>query len=99
MNLWRSVAGSLEIALTTADPEGLFCMLTDAGITLEKFRQTDMLTYTVTIVRQDYRKTVLLCKKHGACLHIQKKNGLYWFLKKQVFRPLFGGSMLLLFLI
>ena len=99
MNLWRSVAGSMEIELTTADPEGLFCMLTDAGITLEKFRQTDMLTYTVTIVRQDYRKTVLLCKKHGASLHIQKKNGLYWFLKKQIYRPLFWGSMLLLFLI
>jgi len=99
MNLWRSVAGSVEAELTTADPEGIFEILTDAGITLEKLQQTDVLTYGFSVSRKDCRKTAEICKKRGDSLSVQKKTGLYWYLKKQMNRPMFYGGILLLLLI
>ena len=99
MNLWRSAAGFLEVELTTADPEGSFGMLTDAGIALEKFQQTDLLTYRFTIARKDYKQTAELCRRRGWSLDIRKKSGLYWVLKRQLNRPLLYGAFLLLILI
>ena len=99
MNIWHSVGGMVEAELTTADPEGIFAGLTAIGISMEQFRQTGVLTYGFSVSRGDYRKAAAFCEKRGETLHIRKRTGLYWKLKKQLKRPALYGGMLLLALI
>lgn len=99
MNIWRSVGGTVEVELTTADPEGIFTGLTELGISMEQFQQTGVLAYAFSLARRDYRKAAALCEKRGASLLIRKRTGLYWHIKKQLKRPAMYGGMFLLVLV
>ena len=82
MNMWRSVAGTMELELTTANPEGIIAGFSDMGIAVKQFRQIGVLTYAFSCDRKDYKKAAVLCKKKGDTLRVCRRKGLYWSINK-----------------
>ena len=99
MDIWRSFGGTVTVELTTADPERFFGDLTEQGVVLKEFRQTGIVTYVFSLSRADYIKAAALCEKRGEQQRIRNRHGLYWHIRKQLKRPVFYGSLLLLALV
>lgn len=99
MNMWRSVAGTMELELTTANPEGIIAGFSDMGIAVKQFRQIGVLTYAFSCDRKDYKKAAVLCKKKGDTLRVCRRKGLYWSINRVFSQPAFFGGVLILLLV
>jgi hypothetical protein len=87
MDIWKSLAGMVEVEAVSADLAGLLSLLPYSGIEVEEAVYHDPLTATFRIRRRDYRKLRRLCEKRGEGLRLLGKNGLYWVLKSLLVRP------------
>lgn len=97
MDLWRSLAGMMDVELTSAEPEAALEAINSAGIPLFHVQQDSPLTYRFYMFRKDYAYIARLCEKRGERLRIRRRQGIYWTVKGLLRRPvlLLGGGLLL----
>lgn len=97
MDFWSSVAGMVEVELTSAAPESTLEAISSGNVEIRNLQKLSDLTYTFCISRGNCKTVKETCKKRGDVLKIRRRVGLYWAVKKALSRPLLlmGGSFLL----
>ena len=60
MSLWKSLAGMVQIRLTSADPEGALAQIARAGISIFDVEKTDDLTWQFTVSQTDGKKIQII---------------------------------------
>lgn len=98
MNIWQSIAGCLEIRITSADVPGILENLANAGIRVHRIQFQDDLTVTVIIGRSAYPFLKTHAEKRGDHLEIIRKKGLYWYLPAAKKRPVLLTGLVLFLL-
>lgn len=93
--MWRSLAGSLDAMLISADISGALNSITNAGITLIDTKILDDLTVIITFKRSDFQCIRQLCLRRGEQLKLQRWHGIYWTIKGLLKRPLLIFGMAL----
>ena len=76
MTLWKSIAGTVEVELTAAEPERALSAISQAGIALFGVRHEKDLTCSFAVRRRDYTRLAVLCQKNGQSLAIVRKQGI-----------------------
>ena len=98
MNLWRSLAGMVEVEITCADPENLLNKLNVEKIPVFHICRIDDLTLSVQIERIHFEKLQNLLNLLGAKHILKARSGLYWSMKAMSKRPLFLAGLICFFL-
>ena len=98
MNLFDSVAGMVQVELTSADTGSALAAVSAVGIPVFHTEQASELTVLFRIRRSDFRKLWLLASKRGDTLSVRRRLGLYWSCKRLLKRPVLVGGMLFLLL-
>lgn len=88
MGIFRSLAGMVEVELTSANPTGALRNISAAGIHLYGVSQIGDLTLQFEILRKDFVKLRGLTEKRGETLCLKRRKGLYWSGKRLLNRPL-----------
>jgi len=65
MSLWKSLAGMVQIRLTSADPEGALAQIARTGISIFDVEKTDDLTWQFTVSRTDEKNVQKIAYKRG----------------------------------
>lgn len=97
MDLWKSIAGMVEVELTSADPADAFRAVTECNISLFRVTHLSDLTVRFLIYRKDFRALAALCGKRGETLRLCRRRGVYWTVKNLLHRPvlLLGLALML----
>jgi len=99
MNLMKSMAGMLEVEITSAFPEETLKEAADAGVSVFSAKTDQALKCAFRIHRRDYPLLKKICQKRGDRLEVLKRIGVFWSAKRLVSRPiLLSGFLLLLIL-
>lgn len=99
MNLWNSLAGMVEVELTSADPEGSLAAAAEKNIAVFSVTRKETLTIGLRAFRKDLPALKALCEKRGDRLSVCRTRGIYWTIRRFLNRPvLVLGMGLLLFL-
>lgn len=96
MDFWRSLSGTVEVELISADPAGALRAINDTGIVVYHARQNGDLTLRFELQRKDYRRLRLLAKKRGERLSFHGRQGLYWAVRQLFRRPVLVLGILLI---
>ena len=100
MQFWKSLAGLVEVEITSADIGAAFQAINACEITVYHAKQVGNLTARFIIRRVDYWKLAALMVKRGENLKIYKRRGIYWSIRKLITRPvLLAGLTILLTLV
>lgn len=101
MGLYRSMAGTVRVSVTSADIPGLLAVFARENIPLMNVVPDGDLDIQFEVFRENYRKVREICKNRGDSLMIRGKNGVYWLGKSLLKRPvlMLGCFLLLLFLL
>ena len=100
MNIWKSLAGTYRIEITSASPTESLTAINCAGIDLFNVSYIDELTFRADIDRRKLNSLQKLLGKIGASVKIIRKNGLFWSLSALGKRPVLTvGLTIFLFLI
>ena len=89
MDFWKSMAGMMEVELTSAEPEIALEAVNTSGIEIFYMRQVSELTCCFRIQHRDYRKLAVLSRKRGETLRVLRKTGIFWSGKRMLARPVF----------
>jgi sporulation protein YqfD len=87
MQFWKSLAGLVEVEITSADTGAAFQAINACEIPVYHAKQVGNLTARFEICRADYRKLAALMGKRGEKLKICKRRGIYWSIRKLITRP------------
>ena len=93
MDLWKSLAGMVEVELTSAEPEAALGAISTRGIEIFRVEQKGELTMRFHIRRKDYNMLAALCEKRGEPLKLLRKSGLYWAGRQLLRRPVLLAGM------
>lgn len=96
MELWRGLAGMVQVELTSADIAGALAAINEAQIRIWNAAPQGDLTVRFWILRRDHRLLLKLARKRGERLKVIGRKGLYWNLKSMLRRPVLLLGMLLL---
>lgn len=98
MSIGRAIGGTLEVALTSADPEQALAAVTAIDIPISDIHGVDGLTYRFSIRSRDFKALQRISNRRGDQLRIVGRRGLYWKLQSLRRHPIlvFGTLMLLL---
>ena len=96
MGLYRSLAGSVQVTVLSADIPECFKMLEQNKISAFSIRTIDSVTVQLTVSRKELEKLRQLCERKGYVLHLKQKRGLFWSLQAIAVRPVFAVGMVLL---
>ena len=96
MDLWKSMAGMVDVELTSADVGSALAAISVREIKIWEVSSRGDLTVQLRIYRRDYRKLLVLTKKRGETLKLLRRQGLYWGAKSMLCRPVLMGGLLLL---
>ncbi len=96
MGLFRSIAGTVLVELTSADVSGMLSAINRAGITVLNIRKTGDLSVAMVIGRTDFRTLRALIAKRGEKLCVRKRSGFYWSFKRLLQRPVLVTGMVAL---
>ncbi len=100
MDLFQSLAGVVELELTSADTASALAAIADAGISMRNVNQTDDVTVRFCVLRTHYPPLKKITEKRGEALSVVTRYGFYWYLKRGFTRPvLLCGMFLLLSLV
>lgn len=101
MNFMKSMAGMLEVEITSAFPEETLKQAAEAGISIFSARTDQALKCAFRIHRRDYPVLMKICQKRGDSLDVLKRIGVFWSAKRLVSRPilLFGFLLLLILML
>lgn len=98
MNLWKSIAGMVEVELTCASMEQALDAIRQENISVFKVVPVSDLTVGFRIYRKDYSSLQKMAKRKGYNLKITEHRGIYWKGKAFLYRPvLWIGIALLIF--
>ena len=97
MNLWNSMAGMVEVELTSADPEGTLASAAENHIAVFSVTRVEPLVLRFRVFRRDVRALKKLCEKRGDRLDLVRTLGIYWTAKRLFTRPLLMLSLCLVF--
>ena len=78
MDIWKSLNGTLDVSVLSANPTAMLYALQNDGIILNNVKWVDDLTITFQIRRQDLKKLNHLADKNGADVKIIRRAGWYW---------------------
>ena len=99
MNLWQSLAGLIQLEVTSADPSVALQHIIGRNIEVHDVTYTADFTVEIKIHRKDFETVQEVISKKGDSLKVQRKIGLFWKVMKLWKRPAFLiGVMLLLLL-
>lgn len=87
MDIWRSLAGVVEVELTSAIPEESLGAISALGMELTALEKVGDLSYRFRIPRRDWRRLKGLCQKRGETLTLRRRMGIYWKGKALLKRP------------
>lgn len=96
MNLWKSMAGMLEVEITSAYPEEMLKAAAEAGISIFSAKAGTELKCSFRIHRRDYPKLASICQKRGDRLEVLGRIGVFWSAKRLASRPILLAGLLLL---
>ena len=99
MQFWRSIAGMVQVELTSASPERFLERTISEGIEISSLEKMSDLTCRFQIKRKEYGKLTVLCQKNGERLKILRRAGLYWKFLQILKRPVLAAGMLLIALL
>ena len=100
MDLWHSIAGMVEIKLTSASPAEAAVTFNAAGITVYDCSMADdELSVRFLIRRKDYRKAQKIAASRGDELTLRSRKGIYWSIKSLQKRPVLLCGLLVLLLL
>ena len=100
MDLWKSLAGMVEVVLMCADSAFTLKRISAAGISVYHVTEgKDGFGLVLSLARGDYRALKKLAGKYGYECRITKREGLYWNVKSVLRRPVLLVGMLLFFII
>ena len=78
MDIWKSLNGTLDVSVLSANPTAMLYALQNDGIILNNVKWIDDLTITFQLRRQDLKKLNHLADKNGADVKILRRAGWYW---------------------
>ena len=87
MSLWSSLAGSMEVELTSAELTAALAALNGIDVEIRNLQWISQLCCLFHIHRTDYRKATALAEKRGDKLRIRRRFGLYWMKDRLRKRP------------
>lgn len=96
MKDWNILSGTLQVAVTSAEPERTLNAVLQAKIPVYNVSQPGELTYCFTIHRKDCSRLEVLMDQMGGRLVIQKRQGIYWKIRKIRNRPVLIALLVLL---
>lgn len=96
MNIWRSMAGMVQVRLTSADLTAAFMAMGNQEIEAFGIQWENELTAEFAIPRKDFRKLKALTRKRGDALQIKGRRGLYWAVHRLLKRPVLCFGILFL---
>ena len=98
MEFWRSLGGTLQVALTGADLSASLAAMQKHGIEIRQIERIDALQLTFQIDRRDYTKLRQLAARRADKLKITSKGGLFWSAAALRKRPVLALGLLFLLL-
>ncbi len=98
MDFWRSLSGTMEVELTSADPAGALLAMQRNAIEAEHIRKDHELQISFLIRRHDFSKLQQLAHNRADTLRIVKKSGIYWRLYALIKRPVLTIGLLIMLL-
>ena len=93
MNLYRSLAGEVQVAITGADIPGTLAAAGRAGILLRDVITEEPYSVSCTLSRRDYKKLRALAVRRGDLLRLVSRGGLYWDLRRLARRRVLLGGL------
>ena len=78
MGIFRSLAGSVRVRLTSADLAGALSALGERGISVYQADPTGPLDLTMVLARRDYPRAAALFERRGEKLEILGREGAFW---------------------
>lgn len=99
MGVFRSLAGSVQLELTSADVSAALGNINDMGITVWAVQMEGDLTARFTVSRSAVPKIKKLAQRKGERLTIIGRNGLFWTIWSLRCRPVLLFGFVLLFLL
>lgn len=94
--MWRSLAGMVDVELTSADTAAALDEISGRGITVSSVRESGDLTVRFLIHRADLQNLERLAKKRGYRLCLRERKGIYWSTRSLLHRPVLIIGMLIL---
>lgn len=97
MGLFRSLAGTICLELTSADVAGSLRNINELGIVISDVQTSGDLTVSFSVPRQSLHPIEKMAARKGERLRVLQRSGLFWSLWALRYRPvlLFGMSLLL----
>ena len=96
MKNWNILSGTVQVAVTSADPERTLNAVLQAQIPVYNVSRQTELTDFLTVHRRDLRRLEALMGQAGGSLVIRKRQGIYWKIGKLYHRPVLIGLLVLL---
>ena len=96
MGLWRSAKGMVRIQVISADLSGFLSDAAEMGIVIHDVQFIDLLTLTASVDRESFSACWCLAEKRGETFRLLGQQGLYWHIKRLLFRPVLLTAILLL---
>lgn len=94
MEIVHSLAGMVEVEITSGDIPALLMALARAGISMESVEYRQDVSANVCIFRHHYRKMKSICVKRGDCVRLVHRRGIYWKGKALLKRPVLYAGIL-----
>ncbi len=98
MGFFRSLAGSVSVELTSADPSYALRLIQQSGMELRDVEQKDSLTLSFSVSRVNVGKLQAIAARRGDDLHTTARQGVFWPLKQMLHRPVLLAGLFLLLL-
>lgn len=99
MDIWRSLAGELEVELICAQPQELLSKLNSGGIEVYRIEWAGELTCRFVLHRNNYHDAKRITQRNGGSLQPRNSHGLFFRVKKLLERPVLSGSILIMLLL
>ena len=99
MDVFQSMAGMVEVELTSADPGRSLMLAADTGIHVFDTLQVSDLTLMFRIRRSDLQKLKKITEKRGDTLRVTRNAGIFWTGKKLMKRPVLLLGLLVMALL
>ena len=96
MGVFNSLAGTVQVEITSADVSGLLSALALRGVVIMDISMINELSMHGTIYRKDYGAIKAVAKQRGDKIIVRRKYGTYWKMKSLIRRPLFIAGILFL---
>ena len=97
--MWRSLNGTVEIQITSADPAGVICSLYGHGIPVENVQYVDELTFHCQVQRQYTKRVIALVDRRSDQWKILSHKGIFWSIQRLINRPVLVAGVLIFILL